>query len=281
LVKGVRKAPKKGVKHDEYDHRRLDFTDYEPDPELEQEFFGNFRPTERDFSKSKRADGRYCSDGEFSRSGRGPRGWAAEPPGPPPYLVWAVWQAERPGERIRLDPSEPARPSDSFSRGVLHAERAQFYAQHTARRVQALVRRGFKPSKKLEAKRFPTLKRVAANPLLTRDYLSRGLRAAKDAAQAECQTLVAQFLAAGGEVRACPPEKLAVGVRAPKMGRPPLTGRALTTAERVRKHRMKLKTPAPHGRVETGVVRPLPLGLAAPVDFLQPDEQMIRRKNRR
>jgi hypothetical protein len=75
LAKRARKAPKKGARHDEYDHRRLDFTDYEPDPALEQEFFGNFRPSERDFSRSKRTDGRYCSEGEFSRSGRGPKGW--------------------------------------------------------------------------------------------------------------------------------------------------------------------------------------------------------------
>jgi hypothetical protein len=42
LSKRTRKAPKAGAKHDEYDHRRLDFTDFEPDPGLEDEFFGGF-----------------------------------------------------------------------------------------------------------------------------------------------------------------------------------------------------------------------------------------------
>jgi hypothetical protein len=145
-------------------------------------------------------------------------------------------------------------------RNILHAERAQLYAQHTERRVQALIRRGFKPSRQLEAKRFPTLKRVAASPLLTRDYLSRGLRSAKDAALEECRRLVAQFIAAGGEVRACPPEKLAaqVGARAPKMGRPPLTGRAMAGRERIARYRAKNK----NARCPAGVIGSVPSTLS-------------------
>jgi hypothetical protein len=50
-----------------------------------------------------------------------------------------------------------------------------------------------------------------------------------------------------------------------KAGRKPLGDRAMTTAERVRKHREKSKAPAPHGRSQTGVVQPPPLGPTAPV----------------
>jgi hypothetical protein len=223
----------------------VDFTDWTPKIDLEDEFYGGFRPTKKDFSARSRQDGRYCSDGEFFRSGRGPKGWAAETasglvdgqtPETYTYLIsrgrWPKWrkippqhakgnqvnfpfahQAIRQAEQwlpvvnperdaaedldrwarhlewlaslgIITDPTDrPFTPS-----AILHEERAQFYAQHTQRRIQALYLRGFKPSKKLELKRMPVLERVKKNPRLTRDYLARELshvRAARHAGAAE------------------------------------------------------------------------------------------------
>jgi hypothetical protein len=62
-----------------------------------------------------------------------------------------------------------------------------------------------------------------------------------------------------GEVRACPPEKLAaqVGARAPKMGRPPVTGRAMTGRERIARYRAKNKS----ARRPTSVLGPTPSAL--------------------
>jgi len=165
--------------------------------------------------------------------------------------------------------------------------------------VQALLRRGFKPSKKLELKRFRTLKRVASNPLLTNDYLGRGLRADKDARAAECAVLVARFFAE--RVTVCASEKTAEQV-VTKIGRPPISGQrmkdverkrrsrplqgrrrrkpigaiAKTTAERVREHRREkqLTTLAAPSAAKTGVGQPLPQGRSAPVNFCRRNESM-------
>jgi hypothetical protein len=347
LSKRTRKAPKAGAKHDEYDHRRLDFTDFEPDPGLEDEFFGGFASKVSDHddglvwretpfrirSCSRRACGGYLGcpcRGDFRdptqpsptwgriwrlRPGQ-PRRWAAEtlwgltdgqtpemyqrlvaaghwrkwrkiPPQRAegnrvnfPFALQAVRQAEQKLpvvtpeqdraewlERLEwreslldksISPDEG--PAEFYARGILHVERAAFLAQHVERAIQKAWRRRYKPSTALEAKRMPKLKRVAANPLLTRDYLSRGFRYVKDAAWTECQTLVAQFLAAGGVIRACPPEKLAaqVGARAPKMGRPPLTGRAMTGRERIARYRAKNK----NARCPAGVIGSVPSTLS-------------------
>jgi len=143
-------------KHRDKRPEDIDFTEHEPDPVLEDEFFGGFRPS---------AD-------EFSRDWRVPRGWAAEPSGEPQYL----WQAIRAAEQGKLPKPMPepialpmARPFTA--QGILHEERAHFYAEHTARRVQALFLRQYKPSRVLEEKWFSRLKRIKTNPLLTKQYL--------------------------------------------------------------------------------------------------------------
>src|SRR5262249_24335302 len=64
--------------------------------------------------------------------------------------------------------------------------------------IQKTIRRGYKPSRRLEERRFPSLKRLPWNPSLTNDYLDRGARTARDARKAKCDLLVAQFLANGG-----------------------------------------------------------------------------------
>jgi len=132
----------------------------------------------------------------------------------------------------------PARaPNDSFyARGVLREEKIAVLAQHTERAIQKVWCSRYKPSKKLELKRFPTLKRVASNPLLTKDYLTRGLRSIKDARRAECELLLAQFFAEREKV-VCAPEKTAEQKVAPRIGRPPIGKQAMSPVERKRRSR--------------------------------------------
>jgi hypothetical protein len=146
---------------------------------------------------------------------------------------------------------------------IRHLERADFYAQHTERRVQALFLRGFKPSKKLELKRLPKLRRLASNPLLTNDFLYRGFRQTKDDRRAECALLVARFEAEGSLIQVCPPEKTAAQLNKKKMGRPPKFGRAMTPKERKRLER-ELKALPPQERNEPSTAVPMPLRAAVP-----------------
>jgi hypothetical protein len=309
---------------------RLDFTDYASDPVLEDEYFGGFRPTKKGFSARSRLDGRYCC--EFSRSGRGPKGWAAETgwglvdgqtPATYDFLRahdhWPKWRKLSPQratgnqvdfafvhQAVRLaeqklpvvnperdaaedlerwarhqewlaslgitDPTDrPFTPS-----GIVHQERATFYAQHTERRVQALFLRQYKPSKKLELKRFPTLKRIAANPLLTESYLARESAEVRATKRPEAEAAIAAFLAAGGQVQRCPPEMTAARAvklkpkRRRKPGRKPIGPVAMTTTERVRKHRRqkRLQALVTPERRQAGAVPLSPLELAAPANVL-------------
>jgi hypothetical protein len=155
---------------------------------------------------------------------------------------------------------EPTNDRPFSPRGIVHAERVDFYARHTEQRIQALYCARYKPSEALENKRFAKLKPIKTNKLLTRDYLARASGDVRAAQRAECERLTAEYLACRSFTRTP-----IAGI--PRRGRPPINGRAMTTAERVRRHRAKLITPAPHGRVETGVVRPLPLGQTAPVNL--------------
>jgi hypothetical protein len=330
------------------DRERLDFTDYAPDPVLEDEFYGGFHETDSDderpapnpkgapppiagcewryldgwgwglFSQKRSLGSRplyakflfalRIEERGFARYRQRSPGWAAERPtnGAHPFIIQAVRQVEQwlpevsPGRDAAEDLDRQLRRPDDrpfTPHGILHEERAWFYAQHTQRRIQALLYRGYRPSKKLELKRFPVLKRIKSNPLLTKDYLARGLRSVKDARRTERELLVARFLAEGGKVRVCPPEKTAAQVKkvAPKIGRPsicdrPLTqverkrrsrplenrrGRkpagliAMTSAERVRKHRRakRLRALVALERPPTGAGQPSPRGRPAPVNL--------------
>lgn len=259
---------------DESSYKGLDFTDNTTGPVLEDEYFGGFRPTEKDFSKKKRKDGRYCSDGEFSRSGRGPKGWAGEPPDQmPPFARQLVRQAEQVLPQVTPD-SRSGRMADRRDpddrpltpHGILHAERRWFYAQHTERRVQALYLRRYKPSKKLELKRMPTLTRLPSSPLLTRNYLARGLRQIGDDRRVEYELLLARFLAEGGVVRVCPAEKTAAQLQKRKIGRPSIDGRAMTDAERKQRSRanQQPKRSPPQERPQPGAAEPTPHRPAVP-----------------
>jgi len=135
-----------------------------------------------------------------------------------------------------------------FARAVLRKERERFYAWRG--RAQRFACRSFKPSRKIEFKRFPKLKKIESNPLLTWNYLARGLRQVKDDQRAMAVFLVEQFIADGGQVRKCPAEKLAsqVVVRADgtivekppaKIGRPPIGAHKMTDAERKQRQRAK------------------------------------------
>jgi hypothetical protein len=304
----------------------FDFTDWAPKIDLEDEYFGGFRPTAEDFGAKSRRDGRHCSDGEFSRSGRGPKGWAAETgwglvdgqtSSMHEHLTtrdhWPKWrkvkhqpatsnqvnfpfahQAIRQAQQTLplVDPVKDRRESlDGLAglpadppftpRGILHAERAQLYAQHTERRIQALYCRQFKPSKKLELRRMPVLKRVNKSPLLTKIYLVRESGDVRAAKRPELEGLVAAYLAGGGGVRLCPPEMTAQQVaklkKAPplvvrerrKAGRKPLFGVKMTDAERQRRSRRnkRLQALVAPERRQAGAVQPRPLADGAGRSF--------------
>jgi hypothetical protein len=159
---------------------------------------------------------------------------------------------------------EPTDDRPFSPHGIVHAERVDFYARHTERRIQKLYCGHYKPSEALEAKRLHKLKPVKTNSLLTRDYLARASGEVRLAQRAELDHLTAEYLANHNLVRVT--NQMPV---ARTRGRPPIGDRAMTSAERVRRHRAKFTTPAPHGRHETGAVRPLPLGRTASVNLLR------------
>jgi hypothetical protein len=200
--------------------------------------------------------------------GGGPTGWAGvQPSEPPPFVRQAIRQAEQklphdpwatPGrdraeelERLerrlrRLEePTDPnAGPSASFARGILREEKFALLAQHTERRIQKLYCRRYKPSAALEAKRFPKLARVATK-LLPKEV--RRQPAAER--RAGLEALVADYLARGGKITACPPETATAQLNKrktkTKMGRPLIGKRTMTAAERKRRSRAKWKQPTP------------------------------------
>jgi hypothetical protein len=214
--------------------------------------------------------------------GAGPTGWAGiQPSGPPPSVCQAIRQTEQSvppcltperdwaeeQERLewrikQLDEStDPnAGPSASFARGILREERLQLLSQHTERRIQALYCRRYKPSKALEAKRFPKLL-VVSTKLLPKE--ARRQPAAER--RAELNALVANYLARGGEIAICPPETTTAQLNKrktkTKMGRRLIGRRPMTAAERKRRQRererfeelIKLRPPPP-----TVGARPVP-----------------------
>jgi hypothetical protein len=213
--------------------------------------------------------------------GAGPTGWAGiQPSGPPPFVCQAIRQTEQSvppcltPERDRAEAQERlewrlkqldeptdqnAGPSASFARGILREERLQLLSQHTERRIQALYCRRYKPSRALEAKRFPKLPAVATK-LLPKE--ARWQPAAER--RAELNVLVANYLARGGEIAICPPETTTAQPikrkTKTKMGRPLIGRRPMTAAERKRRQRererfelIKLRPPPP-----TVGARPVP-----------------------
>ena len=328
------------------DRRRgdVDYTDFQHDPVLEDEYFGGFRPTDDRSEGSlkarpERAKVLFLLPVEqrgFSRYRQRSPGWADDRlwglvDGQTPELYqfltgrgsWPKWRKIKPQratgnqvnfpfvhqairraeqqrptvtpERDRADELERqekrqarleewtdpnAGPSAAFARGIRHEEYVWFLSRSIERRVQKLFNRQHKPSAKLEAKRLPVLKRVKANPRLTKEYLNRGLRSVKDARREFGEHETAKFLAKGGHLHFCLPEKTAKmldkgGVRsllsrvtqvghtiwvtavpskkkgiAKRMGRPLVYERPMTAAERkARERAMQVKAPAPNRRI--------------------------------
>jgi hypothetical protein len=135
--------------------------------------------------------------------------------------------------------------SQTYARGVRHEEYADFLAQHTERRVQVLLLRGYKPSRALEAERFPKLERVE-----TKLFPKEGLGAERRlAAQALSERLTAVYLAQGNAIISCPSEwstrELSAIVKKyearGKRGRPPIGDKAMSDAERKQRQRDKLR----------------------------------------
>jgi hypothetical protein len=128
------------------------------------------------------------------------------------------------------------------------------------------------PSKSLELKRMPFLRRVRTNPELTNRYLEGTPGFDRMLQHGWGIILALQFLNAGGLIQVCPPET----TTKPRMGRPPINGVAMTAAERKRRSRQQSKTLPPQERHEPGAVVPMPLGPAVPGDYqLMEIEHMI------
>lgn len=183
-----------------------------------------------------------------------------------PFSLQAVKQAEqklpvvtpeqdRAEELERLErrlalfeaPTNPnSGPSTSFARGVLREERTEYLSQHIERAIQKTWCSRFKPSKELEAKRFPKLERVKTK-LLPKEGPGKAER--RIAARDEAERLTEAYLAQGGAIEDCPSEwpardieKIVATYESPKrLGRPPIGERAITDAERQRKRYAKLR----------------------------------------
>jgi hypothetical protein len=123
-----------------------------------------------------------------------------------------------------------------------------------------------KQTRELDLGRLPTPKRIKPSPLLTKSYLFWTPAPVREAMRAEADLLVAQYFAASPPGPAPMPRK---------RGRPPKGDRAMTGAERARKHYYAHKAPPPQGRVETGADQPPPLRLAAPVNPYAEIEQLM------
>jgi hypothetical protein len=147
-------------------------------------------------------------------------------------------ELERLERRLRklTEPTDPnAGPSASYACGILREERFALLAQHTERRIQALYCRRYKPSRALEAKRFPKLPGVATK-LLPKE----AKRQPAAERRAELNLLLADY---DGKITVCPPETTTAKKRKKKMGRPLIGKRPMTTAERKRRSRAKWKLP--------------------------------------
>jgi len=266
----------------EEQRQETNFSDLQLDPAMEQEFFGGFVPSNGEFQRHRQRSPGWAAEM--------PEGF------PPfvHKRLWERDHQQRPAvtpERNRADEikRQTARqekldtptnasvgPSKLFARGIRLEERSRFanrdpvaedndgvdryeffdgrLEDHCANEWRDC--RELKPSRRLEAKRFPKLKRIKLNPLLTETYLRRGLKSEKDKRRAFAAEKVAEFLAKGGTVKVFPPETLAAKVRKPKMGRPRVYDRPMMVAERKAVSRaMQVKAPAPNRRVRPDVDR--------------------------
>jgi len=92
------------------------------------------------------------------------------------------------------------------------------------------------PSERLQAKRFLEIQlpKFERGLELTLEYLRRGLRSVKDAARERARLLQRAYFIKGGRLRICPPEMTTRGLAKllVEMGRPKISDRAMTDAER-------------------------------------------------
>jgi len=292
----------------------INFSEIVPGPILEDEFFGGFRPSIVDdppenesLLKARPERARVLNtlpveQRGFSRYRQRSSGWAGEmPTGYPPFVHKGLWEKnhpERPTPAPERDNAERAErrraaqerfggpmnpnkgPSKTFAYGIRPLEESGAAAEDMARLSRNRVkwthnlRCGHRPSRALEAKRFPKLKRVSLNPLVTNEYLRRGGGRKKEQLRAE-----AQYWFARCAIDVFPPEKFAAELRpGPKMGRPTIYDRPLSDAERKAGSRaIKIQMrPSPAGAVRPGAARrlhPLP---AAPGFFIPTRGGLIR-----
>jgi len=253
------------------------FADFQPGPVLEDEFFGGFRHTDQDLSAKERADGRY---GDFAQYRQRSPGWAAEmPTGLPPFVLQRLRERDQQRPPVTPEQGRHRRPAPFTQRW--RAAMADAFAEDAARLSRNRDKwthnllRGYRPSRVLEAKRFPNLKRVQLNPLVTNEYLRRGGdRQSKESMRAEAALWFRQT-----PIEVFPPEKLAAELRpGPKMGRPTIYDRPLSAAERKASSRaMKIQMrPSPAGAVRPGAAQRLRPPLTAPGFFIPTRGGLIR-----
>jgi hypothetical protein len=232
---------------------------------------------------------------------RTPRRWAAErvTNGPWPFILRREWEAygkelarrrgdpdearDRAEHQVALEdyewllgqehgaprrtppprfPKLPGRllSAPAYGRGVRRWIEREKLAQHSERRVQRYLATWYKPSRAVEEQRFKRLKRLRIEIKLVPKY--------KYDLRYETQ-VVADYLAAGGEIDPCPAETTTKMLETRKVGRPPLGERAMkTNAEKAarkrhlrherRKHRDKKRRQRERLRVITATAAPSP-----------------------
>jgi hypothetical protein len=152
-------------------------------------------------------------------------------------------ELDRLARRLELlaAPTDPNnRPSRSFACGVFHEEKISFLAQHAERAIQTAWCRRYRPSRELEAKRFPKLKRIELRMLPPE---GPGKAERREAMRAELSALELPA------ITPCPSEWTSAELNAilkkyetrKQRGRKPLGAVAMTAAQRKQRQRDKLR----------------------------------------
>jgi len=206
LEKFLKRDEKERAEQDESAYRRLDFTDHEPSPVLEDEYFGGFIRDREDRKSGDHCKARRGAGPErakvlntlpieergFERYRQPDKGWAGRLEDEwPPYIVRALAEIRQrnsppPLSRQEDDDERPRAAAmfnlirrcekllpDEYRRcpAWLGFPTAWTWVQLERARLYYKTGRWLKPSETLELKRMPKLKRVKANPLLTNQYL--------------------------------------------------------------------------------------------------------------
>jgi hypothetical protein len=150
-------------------------------------------------------------------------------------LDWAA-RDEHEAQRDEKHGSDKRR----YAHGVRNLEKIGL-APHYERRIQRHVAGWHKPSKALEAKRFPKLPKVKAKLLPKEPGRMLGFGSDLDyrnKRRAELKLLVAMYR---GLITECPPETTTAMLNKRPVGRPPIGERAMSNAEKQKRYRDMLR----------------------------------------